>query len=100
MPVVPRSLHYQILTEYHLRQGSYKVKCNSDSSSHKTRSVLLFCGPAHTDSLWPSLTRVKSGQAQFDATQNGPASQVGLEHRYHANVLPIAKVTGKPATGD
>ena len=71
---------YQILTEYHLRQGSYKVKCNSDSSSHKTRSVLLFCGPAHTDSLWPVLTRVKSGQAQFDAGQNGPGSQVGLEH--------------------
>ena len=71
---------YQILTEYHLRQGSYKVKCNSDSSSHETRSVLLFCGPAHTDSLWPVLTCVKSGQAQFDAGQNGPGSQVGLEH--------------------
>ena len=73
---------YQILTEYHLRQGSYKVKCNSDSSSHKTRSVLLFCGPAHTDSLWPVLTRVKSGQAQFDAGQNGPGSQVGLEQKH------------------
>ena len=72
MPVVPRSIHYQIFTEYHLRQGSYKVKCNSDSSSHKTRSVLLFCGPAHTDSLWAVLTRVKSGQAQFDEGQNGP----------------------------
>ena len=79
MPVVPRSKPCQILTEYHLRQGSYKVKCNSDSSSHKTRSVLLLCGPAHTDSLWPVLTRVKSGQAQFDVDQNGPGSQVGLE---------------------
>ena len=56
---------------------------NSDSSSHKTRSVLLFCSPAHTDSLWPRLTRVKSGQAQFDASQNGPASQVGLEQFIH-----------------
>ena len=73
---------YQILTEYHSRQGSYKVKCNSDSSSHKTHSVLLFCGPAHTDSLWSSLTSVKSGQAQFDASQNGPVSQVGLEQQH------------------
>ena len=32
------------------------------------------CGPADTDSLWPSLTRVKSGQAQFDASQNGQRS--------------------------
>ena len=80
MPVVPRNIHYQILTEYHLRQGSYTVKCNSDSSSHKARSVLLFCGPAHTDSPWPVLIRVKSGQAQFDAGQNGPGSQVGREH--------------------
>ena len=42
----------------------------------------MFCGPAHTDSLWPVLTRVKSGQAQFDAGQNGPGSQVGLEQLY------------------
>ena len=69
---------------YHLRQGNYKVKCNSDSSSHKARSVLLFCGPAHTDSLWPVLTRVKSGQAQFDVGQNGLGSQVGLEHNHRS----------------
>ena len=68
------------LAHFDLRQGSYKVKCNSDSSSDKPRFVLLFCCPAHTDSLWPVLTRVKSGQAQFDAGQNGPGSQVGLEH--------------------
>ena len=42
----------------------------------------MFCGPAHTDSLWPILTRVKSGQAQFDVGQNGPGSQVGLEQWY------------------
>ena len=79
MPVVPRSIHTKHLTEYHLKQGSYKVNCNSDSLSHKTRSVLLFCGPAHTDSLWPILTRIKSDQAQFDAGQNESGSQVGLE---------------------
>ena len=58
--------------------------CGSDSSSHGTRSVLLFCGPAHIDSLWPVLTRVKSGQARFDEGQNGPGSQVGLEHLFCA----------------
>ena len=47
--------------------------------SHKTRSVLFFCVPAQLDSLWPVLTHVKSGQAQFDTGQNGPGSQVGLE---------------------
>ena len=85
IPVHPCRAKEQILTEYHLRQGSYKVKCNSDSSSHKTRSVLLLCGQAHTDSLWPILTRVKSGQAQFDTGQNGPGSQVGLEHIHHCS---------------
>ena len=69
---------YQILTEYHLRQGSYKVKCNSDSSSHKPRSVLLFCGPAHTD-----------------AGQNGPGSQVGLEHVHWVRAFGLQKRRGK-----
>ena len=79
---------YQILTQYHLREGSYKVKCYSGSLTHwshktgNTRSALWFCGPAYTDSLWPSLTPVKSGLAQFDASQNGPANQLGLEHLY------------------
>ena len=64
----------------------------TDSSSHKTRSVLLFCGPAHTDSLWPVLTRVKSAQAQLDVGQNGPGSQVGLEHHHPADRLWPVKV--------
>ena len=38
----------------------------------------MFCGLAHSDSL--NLTRTKPGKAEFDASQNGPASQVGLEH--------------------
>ena len=69
-----------IMAQYHLRQGGYKIKCNSDSWSltdwsHKTLSALLFWGPAHTDSLWPSLTRAKWGQAQFDAGKNERASE-------------------------
>ena len=38
--------------------------------------------------LWPVLTRVKSGQAQFDAGQNGPRSQVGLEHSHSGTSSP------------
>ena len=61
-----------------------------DTLSYGFPQTVLFCGPAHTDSLWPSLTRAKSGQAQIDASQNGPASQAGLEQiQFVFTVIPF-----------
>ena len=68
---IPVRLTEHLLQDFQSRPwGSVDIFWNSP----------LFCGPSHTRSLSPSLTRAKSGQSQFDASKCGPASQVGLEH--------------------
>ena len=78
-PAFDRSVILQVLLTCARILRSTIYGLTRQSKTHqviKLGFVLLFYD-SHTDSLWPSLTRVKSGQAQFDASQNGPASQVG-----------------------
>ena len=69
--------------------------------SHKTRSVLLFCGPDHTDSLWPVLTIVKSGQAQPQVCYPNPKQDMlDLKSSMCHKVSNVAKtILGVNITG-
>ena len=58
------------------RQGGYKVKCNSDSSSRKPCSVLLFFGPAHTDSFWSVCGSKRARESSWAGTVIMPYTPV------------------------